>query len=78
MRVIGIERKIEHTDIPSMRENNPQKENDQKNTRSGPAVGCEWGRGIEVGLILLFVANETVSQALSNPESSLSYSFRLP
>jgi hypothetical protein len=42
-----------HTDIPALREENAQEEDEQKNAGTNPAVGCVRGRGIEVGLVVL-------------------------
>jgi hypothetical protein len=42
-----------HTDIPALREDNAQEEEKQKHSGANPAVGCVWGRGIEVRLVSL-------------------------
>jgi hypothetical protein len=44
---------LERTDIPALRKDNAQEEEEQKHTGAYPAVGCVWGRGIEVRLVLL-------------------------
>lgn len=42
-----------HTDIPALREENAQEEEEQEHAGTNPAVGCVRGRGIEVGLVVL-------------------------
>lgn len=40
-------------DVPSLGEDDSQEEDEEQDDGAGPAVGCEWGGGVEVGLVLL-------------------------
>lgn len=40
-------------DVPSLGEDDSQEEDEEEDDGAGPAVGCEWGGGVEVGLVLL-------------------------
>jgi hypothetical protein len=44
-----------HTDIPALRKENAQEEDEEEHAGTNPAVGCVRGRGIEVGLIVLWL-----------------------
>lgn len=44
---------VSHTNVPALREDNAQEEEEQEYAGAYPAVGCVWGRGIKVGLVLL-------------------------
>jgi len=42
-----------HTNVPSLGQNDSQKEAKEKESGAGPAIGSEGSRSIEIGLILL-------------------------
>jgi hypothetical protein len=42
-----------HTNVPALRDDNAQEEEEQEHAGAYPAVGCVRGRGIEVGLVFL-------------------------
>jgi len=42
-----------HTNVPSLGENDPQKEAKEKESGASPAIGSEGSRSVEIGLVLL-------------------------
>jgi hypothetical protein len=41
------------TNVPALGEDDAQEEDKKEHGSAYPAIGCEWGRGVEVGLVLL-------------------------
>ena len=47
------------TDVPALGEDDSQEEDEEEDNGAGPAVGCERGRGVEIGLELLWRVSVT-------------------
>lgn len=47
-------RGLGRTDVPALREDNPQEEYEEEHDGANPAVGCEGGGGIEIRLVFLY------------------------